>query len=161
MLSSFLYKTITSFHHIIQSLYPAFLIFIPTKPHRQQLMSLMLCPSLYPASARLWRGQVLQLNHQKTILSANHSTSKLHLWIVFLLICTGLFACSFFFLLLKNPGRIFMVSGASIWEERLFPSGFCSHLHFLCSRYQEKCNCCLVLSLCNSIVDDVRICPAL
>lgn len=55
-----------------------------------------------------------------------------------------------------------MVSGVSVWEEDYsLALRFCSHLHFLCSRYQEQCNWCLVLSLCKSIVDNVKTCPAL
>lgn len=56
----------------------------------------MLYPRLYQPQPDSWRGQVLQLNHQETILCANYSTSKLHLWIIFFLICAGLFASSFF-----------------------------------------------------------------
>lgn len=105
-----------SFQHMVGSLCPAFLT--PTRPHRQQLVPLMFVQGFTrllerPGSA----AEPLENNP-----FANYSNSNLHLWIISFLTCTGLFACSFLFLLLTNPCRIFMVSGVSIWEERLFPS---------------------------------------
>lgn len=115
MLSSLWYRSVMSSQHMLQSLCAAFLI------PRQQLMSLMLCPRLHSSLSQA-PGEVLQLNCQNTILCTNYSPSKLHFRVIFLWAWTGLFACSFFFLLLRNPCKIFMVSRVSIWEERLFPS---------------------------------------
>lgn len=124
-------------------------------------MSLMLCPRLYPVSARLLERpgstpEPLENNLMLITQLQNYTCG-----LFFFLICTGLFACSFFFGLQILVGFSWYLEYQYWKKDYSHALSFCSHLHFLRSRYQEQYNCCLVLSLCNSTLDNVTTCPTL